>query len=109
MPLTNLLGVAFTLLTTNFHAVDFKSVSCLVPGCSNIHHWAVIEIFRVNRETRVPVVIDGLAVERVLDVVPLSAIYVTNYVSDLRAAQSRARVPPMPLPMLPPRTNSPAR
>lgn len=95
--LTNsLLGVAFYILTTNFHHTDINPVFC--AHCTNVHHYQLIEVSRVTRELRVPVVIEGTdkPVERVLEAVPLSAVFVTNYVSDLRAAQSRARVPPMP-------------
>lgn len=94
MPLTNILGIAFSLITTNPHSMKYDAVPCGL--CTNSHHWQVVEILRVNRETRVPVVIDGIAVETTLKIEPLSAVYVTNYVTDLRAAQSRARVPPLP-------------
>lgn len=95
MPLTNILGVAFAILTTNPHSLKFDAVPCTY--CTNSHHWQVVEISRVSKETRVPVVIDGIAVETTLKAEPLSAVYVTNYVTDLRAAQSRARVPPLPM------------
>lgn len=96
MPLTNLLGVAFFIFTTNYHGTTFNPVFC--PHCTLVHHYQVIEMSRVSRELRVPVVIEGTSkpVERTLEVNPLTAIFVTNYVSDLRSAQSRARVPPMP-------------
>lgn len=96
--LTNaLLGVAFYIFTTNFHGTTINPVFC--PYCTNVHHFMVIDMSRVSRELRVPVVIEGESkpVERVLEVNPMTAIFVTNYVSDLRSAQSRARVPPMPI------------
>lgn len=97
------LGVATTISTTNATAPTFEAQGCMIPGCTRTHHYRVVEHYRVETRTVIPVRVDGR-----LQFLPhgetktnFHGLYTTNYVEH-PAVWQRQSMLPLPDPILPP-------
>lgn len=99
MSTNQILGMAFTVLATNFHSQTIKAVKCPVKDCPVTQHYEVVTVFHEQEEQHVKIIgVDGDPVEKILEPSkPLRAIMVTNHFADLNVIQRRGRVAPMPV------------
>lgn len=105
---TNLLGVAFLIITSNYATVNFQPVPC--DFCARQHHYRAIETWMVNDSYAVNVMDGTNVVTHVLKSLGnYRSITTTNYISsptNYLAPGVKPFMPPVPAEFMPRRSNT---